>query len=268
VFTTSDAELTTMEIRQANVDDAPGIKEVARESLLATYEFLDEETIREAVEGWYGDLDDLREHLVDGQEEFLVAAAGIEEDSRDVIGFSQSAVLDEDDTSVGEVRWLHVHPGHRGEGTAESLLTHTEELLRGHGADRLRGVVLAENRDGNRFWEDHDFERAGIQEVNIGGTVYAENKYETGARGDGPRLRAGEATTPDGRTVYVAFEEEQTGSSAPFYPVYTNPDHDDLYGWYCGGCDGFEVAMDAMERLECHDCGNTRKPSRWDSAYL
>ncbi len=257
-----------MEIRQASVDDARGIKEVARESLLETYEFLDEETIRVAVEGWYGDVDEFREHIADGDELFLVAAAGTDEESRDVIGFSQGAVVDEDDVTVGEIRWLHVHPDRRGEGNAEALLTHTEELLRSQGAGRLRGVVLAENGAGNRFWDEQGFERSGIREVNIDGTVYAENVYETGAKSEEPRLRAGEATTTEGTTVYVAFEERQTGNAGPFYPVYTDSEHEEPYGWFCGECDSFSVAMDAMERLECNDCGNSRKPSRWDSAYL
>jgi len=257
-----------MEIRQANVDDASGIKEVARESLLETYDFLDEETIRQAVDAWYGDVDQFRDHIVDGDELFLVAAAGVDEDSTGVLGFSQNAVVEEDDETVGEIRWLHVHPEHRGHGYAESLLTHTEEMLRGQGASWLRGVVLAENRDGNRFWERQGFDRGGIREVNIGGTVYAENVYETGARSEGPRLRAGEATLSDGRSVFVAFDEDQSGSQAPFHPVYLDPDHESLYGWHCGNCESFDVAMDTMERIACNDCTNSRKPSRWDSAYL
>jgi len=253
-----------MELRQANVDDAAEIKTVARESLLATYDFLDETTIRDAIEGWYGDPETFSEHIADGNEQFLVIAGGPNDAS--VAAFSQSALVDEDGETVGEIRWLHVHPDHRGHGHADALLDRTEEMLRRQGATCLRGVVLAENREGNEFWAAQGLERSGIREVNIGGTVYAENVYETEEADGGPRLQAGEATTPDGRTVQVAFEEGQTGSRAPFYPVYT--EEGDLYGWYCGGCDGFEVAMDAMERLECNDCTNTRKASRWDSAYL
>jgi len=253
-----------MEIRQANVDDARGIKEVARESLLETYDFLGRETIEEAIEGWYGDPEEFSDHIAEGDERFLVMAGGPEEDA--VVAFSQSALVEEDDETVGEIRWLHVGPDHRGHGHAGALLTRTEEMLRQQGATGLRGVVLAENREGNEFWDAQGFERAGIREVNIGGTVYAENVYESGGYGEGPRLEAAEASTPDGRTVRVAFDEGQTGSQDPFYPVYT--EDGDLYGWYCGGCDSFEVAMDAMERLECTDCANSRKPSRWDSAYL
>ena len=36
----------------------------------------------------------------------------------------------------------------------------------------------------------------------------------------------------------------------------------------CGGDEGFDVAMDTMERLECNECGNRRKAARWDAAYL
>lgn len=253
-----------MDLRQANVDDVREIKTVARESLLATYDFLDETTIRDAVEAWYGDPEAFSDHIADGDEQFLVIASNA--DDAAVAAFSQSALVAEDDETVGEIRWLHVHPEHRGHGHANALLNRTEEMLRQQGAARLRGVVLAENREGNEFWDAQGLERAGIREVNIGGTVYAENVYETGGADGRPRLQAGEATTPDGRTVQVAFDEGQTGSQAPFYPVYT--DEGDPYGWYCGACDGFEVAMDAMERLECNDCTNTRKASRWDSAYL
>jgi ribosomal protein S18 acetylase RimI-like enzyme len=255
-----------MEIRQANVDDAPGIRAVALESLLATYDFLDDETIRTAVDSWY-DVDELRERIADGEELYLVAAEGHDEESRDVVGFSQSGLLEED-VVVGEIRWLHVHPDSRGQGYADKLLSHTQETLRTEGVSLFRGVVLAENREGNEFWAHHGFERAGIQEVTIDGTVYAENIYESGMATGAPRLESGEATTPEGQTVFVAFDEGQQGSHAAFYPVYTDREHDELYGWYCGGCDGFEVAMDTMERLQCNECPNSRKASRWDAAYL
>jgi len=42
----------------------------------------------------------------------------------------------------------------------------------------------------------------------------------------------------------------------------------DRYGYYCGNCDRLANAMDSMGRVECNECGNARKPTRWDAAYL
>jgi primosomal protein N' len=36
----------------------------------------------------------------------------------------------------------------------------------------------------------------------------------------------------------------------------------------CSNCESFDIAMDSMERLECNDCGNQKKPTRWDASYL
>jgi hypothetical protein len=76
-----------------------------------------------------------------------------------------------------------------------------------------------------------------------------------------------EMETDDG-TVYVAYNERDLGSMEPFYVAYTDPDRTERYGYACGSCGSLAVSMDAMGRVECTDCANSRKPSQWDAAYL
>ena len=73
--------------------------------------------------------------------------------------------------------------------------------------------------------------------------------------------------TDDGEAVHVAFDESDRGSHAPFYVAYTDADLSQRYGYLCGNCEGTNVAIDTMDRMECRDCGNRRKPARWDAAY-
>lgn len=75
------------------------------------------------------------------------------------------------------------------------------------------------------------------------------------------------ATTPEGQTVFVARDETDRGSKAPFFVAYSDADRERTYGWCCGHCDGFDVAMDTMGRIECNACGNIRKPTEWDAAH-
>lgn len=74
-------------------------------------------------------------------------------------------------------------------------------------------------------------------------------------------------STPDGETVYVAPDETERGSDGPFFALYATPDRTARYGYFCGNCDGFDLAMDPMGRIVCNACGNTRKPEEWDAAH-
>jgi len=73
--------------------------------------------------------------------------------------------------------------------------------------------------------------------------------------------------TPDGQ-LYLATDERKRGSTGPFYPAYTDTDRNERYGYVCGPCNSTNVEMDPMGRLECSDCGNARKPTQWDAAYI
>lgn len=76
-----------------------------------------------------------------------------------------------------------------------------------------------------------------------------------------------EVTTPDGSTAYLATDEGDRGSKAPFFVVYLDSERERRYGWACGNCDGLDVAMDTMGRVTCNECGNLRKPTEWDAAH-
>jgi ribosomal protein S18 acetylase RimI-like enzyme len=252
-----------MDIRQANVDDVAGIREVARRSMEASYGFLDPELVDAAVEQWYDD--DGLERSIAGSDEVVVVGTV----DGEVVGFSQSSIVGEDD-SIGELRWIHVDPDRRGQGIGDELLDRTREVLRGQGVGRIRGVVLAGNEDGAEFYEDHGFERRETRELTIDDRTYEEILFETGASGkEIPPPRADvESIEVDGESGVVFFDEGERGSEGQFHPIYHTRQKDDLYGWFCGVCTSTDNAMDSMGRLECNECGNILKPTRWDAAYL
>lgn len=68
-----------------------------------------------------------------------------------------------------------------------------------------------------------------------------------------------------GDPVEVDPTERTRGTAAPFYAAYRD---DERFGWFCGACQSLDVAVDPMGRFECSECGNTRKPTEWDAAYL
>ncbi|WP_247728569.1 DUF5816 domain-containing protein [Halovivax limisalsi] len=74
-------------------------------------------------------------------------------------------------------------------------------------------------------------------------------------------------STAEGETVYVAASEGDRGSEAPFFVVYESARGDERYGWFCANCEGTDVAMDSMGRIQCNRCGNLRKPTEWDAAH-
>lgn len=71
----------------------------------------------------------------------------------------------------------------------------------------------------------------------------------------------------DGTTIYIAADERLTGEAGPFFAAYRSDDRSRLYGWYCDHCGSLDNAMDTMGRIKCNECGNLRKPDRWDAAH-
>lgn len=264
-----------MDVRQARPDDGERIRTVARQSMYASYS-MSPDTIDAAVEQWYDDAA-IEEAVENEDRQFLVG-----EREGEVIGFADAVVVGDDET--GDLHWLHVHPDYRGEGLAKTLLEETRDALRERGVDVLRGMVLADNSEGNSFYRHHGFETVDEREIEIDGRRHVENVYvERSASGLTAAVPAGapeeaapeesaeqliEATTDDGRTVYADRSDPDRGSMAPFFVAYADRDADRKYGYYCGNCESLATAMDAMGRVECSDCGNARKPSRWDASYL
>lgn len=241
-----------MSIRRADSADKPAIRDVARRSLQASYS-LGPQAITSAIEEWYGE-DRLDETLEDDQHVLLVAV----EDGQ-IVGFSESTLAGE---SIGTLLWLHVDPAYRGRGIASELFEKTTAELESIGAERVHGRVLADNADGNAFYRSKGFEPAGEETVEIDGRTYVENRYvETSPGGREP-------IEVDGETAFIDHDATEKGSIGAFHVVYTGEDGDELYGYYCGNCGTLANAMDAMGRIECDSCGNARKPTRWDAAYL
>jgi ribosomal protein S18 acetylase RimI-like enzyme len=251
-----------MEIREATTDDIEGIRRVARESLLESYTpALPEDTIDHAVETWYGE--DLSEELDDEDALLLV---GVEDGT--VAAFSES-YLTQVGNRTGEINWLHVAPDYRGKGYGSKLLSGTESRLVDHGIARLKGKVLEANESGPGFYESHGYERGSEREIEIGDGTFTEWSFVKLPGDEG----AGAAPLDprrleDGTTAYVAYDESDRGDEGPFFVVYTDEAREERYGYFCGRCESFDIAMDAMGRVECNSCGNRRKPSRWDASYL
>ncbi|WP_267644165.1 GNAT family N-acetyltransferase [Haloarchaeobius amylolyticus] len=251
-----------MEVREATQADAETIRDIASRSMHASYEsFLDAEVIDQAIAEWY-DHEELHDQLDDDNVILLVA-----EDGGEVVGFSQSELLARESVD-GRITWLHVDPDARDRGIGSRLLVRTQEELLDHGAERISSAVLAGNEFGNEFYDGHGYEMVGDRVVEIGESEFRENVWR---KVDGEEVPEWETLDPfeteDG-TVYVSYSEAARGSQGPFYQAYSDDDRDRKYGWFCGACQSFENAMSTMGEVVCNECGNRRKPTRWDAAYL
>ena len=241
-----------MTVRRATPADADAIRDITRQSMEASYS-LSPTAIDTAVRNWYGD-DELAEKL-DDEELFVL----VYESEDGVLAFSESTVVGDQ----GDVLWLHVDPMYRGEGIGTELFEHTRETLTEHGAETLRGRVLADNEQGNTFYEQHGLEKTGEGRVEIDDTPYVENIY-TEAETDGLETISG----PNGERLYVDQADSDRGSKGPFLVVWMDRDREDAYGYFCGNCESLVTSMDSMGQMECEECGNHRKPTRWDAAYM
>ncbi|WP_435151809.1 GNAT family N-acetyltransferase [Haladaptatus sp. DFWS20] len=244
-----------MQVREARTEDIAGMQDVAERSLSASYShFVDEEVIEHAVEEWYSN-ENLESEFQSRGMLFLVALEG-----GDVVGFSQSDMLP--DVPEGNILWLHVDPDHRGEGVGTALLGRTQEELKEKEVEKLMGLVLADNEEGNQFYEEHGFTKVSERTAEIGDQTYTENVY---AETEEAVLELREY---EDRTLYINRAESSRGSKAPFFAVFTDEDAENRYGYFCSNCESFDNSMDSMERIQCNDCDNKRKAARWDAAYL
>jgi ribosomal protein S18 acetylase RimI-like enzyme len=241
-----------MEIREADARDSPAIRDVARRSLQASYS-LDATAITAAIEEWYDD-EAVAEKLADDEQYLLVATV-----DGQVVGFSESYLTDE---TSAQLRWLHVDPNFRGAGYGARLYDKTRTVLAEDDIVSIEGRVLADNADGNAFYREQGLSRVGEETIEIDGQEYTENVYA-----DTDQVGI-EAIDVEGETRYVHYGATDQGSQAPFYTVYTDEDTTEVYGYLCGECGSPANAMGAMGGIECDECGNKRKPTRWDAAYL
>lgn len=240
-----------MNVREATESDAEAIREVAETSLGASYT-LPPSAIVAAVEEWYSD-EALAEKLADEDRLYLLV-----EDDGEVAAFSESEVV----ADQGDILWLHVAPFHRGKGIGVELFEATWDALQDRGVEAVRGMVLEDNQEGNDFYEAQGLQRAGERDVDIADRTYRENVYVSE---DTVELQA--VRTDDGE-VYVDRGESIRGDEGVFHVVYTGRERDTKWGYFCGNCDTLVTTMSTMGAVECSECGNLSKPTRWDAAYM
>ncbi|QLG28616.1 GNAT family N-acetyltransferase [Halorarum halophilum] len=253
-----------MDLRDATPDDVEDVRAVANASLEASYgHVLSEGAIEDAVESWY-ETEELSRELDDDDAVFVVA-----EEDGEVVGFVQSYFVDRRER-IGQLDWLHVHPDHRGHGVGSDLLRRVEAELLERGATRIEGRVLVANESGTEFYAEEGFTAGPEREVEIGGETFSERLYTKFPDEDaaGETVTTEERVTADGRSLFVAYDEAERASKAPFYPSYSDSDRTTREGYFCGNCESFSPLVDSMGTVECPECGNRRKPTRWDAAYL
>jgi len=251
-----------MDVREARLDDAPGIRRVARDSFASSYDAVfDEAAIDRLVDDRFDDegiaaLDD------EADQRLLVAV-----DEEGVAGFAQGVLIG-DEPTVGDVRWLHVHPDDRRQDVGVRLLG---ELVRRFETDEaafVRGSVLAGNEDGGDFFGAYGFDRRDTEPVEIDGEAYEETIYEHRLDDEVGEEIVESVAGPDGADLYVDYSGGEAGTEAPFYPLYSDESLTDRYGWQCSNCGSAETSMDADGRVQCAHCENVRTAQRWDGAYL
>lgn len=252
-----------MQFHDATADDVRAIREVARRSLLESYAaLLSEDTILDAVDQWFSD-ERLQDLLEEDERVFLpVATVGDE-----AVAFAQCHLV-ETPERVGEIHWLHVDPDHRHKGVGQALMDHVVDRFHELGVDRLKGLVFAKNEVGCDFFEANGFDLAYTHTQTVAGRSFTENVYVKVPSDEPWRTELEPVETPDGRELYVAYNEASIGADGPFHVAYLDTERERRYGWFCSACRDADTAMDPMGRVVCNRCGNVRKATRWDAAYL
>jgi len=251
-----------MDVRAARLDDAEGIRRVARDSFAASYDAtLDEATIDRIVDEEF-DEDRIASVTDDADQTLLVAA-----DETGVAGVAQSTLVNGDPV-VGDVRWLHVHPDERGEDVGVRLLGELVQRIEAEDAAMVRGRVLEGNETGGDFYEAYGFERQSEAHVDIADEEYEETVYEHHLDDEVGEEVVDTVAGPDGADRFIDYSGGDGGTEAPFFPLYTDRSLDERYGWQCGNCGSMETSMDADGRVQCAQCDNVRTAQRWDGAYL
>lgn len=79
------------------------------------------------------------------------------------------------------------------------------------------------------------------------------------------------ARTDDGKQVFLAFDELESGTDGPFFATYLDEARKEPHGYYCSNCGSLSVTADVSDRIECQACGNDhaeRSSDAYDGAYL
>jgi GNAT superfamily N-acetyltransferase len=270
-----------MEIREPKPDEAERILEVVDSSMTSSFR-LSPQQIDGITDGQFAD-EAIAEKIDDEDTQLHVVETGEEIEGTIIAGFVEGRLEDE----WGEVNWLFVDPEHRGKGIGTELYETATEDLRDRGADHVCVTVLEANTEGHQFVERFGLEHDGDRRIEVAGEslvkyVYTDSDIDvelpTESRADESDAETTEfpetettdghltATNDDGKTVYIARDEEESGTAASFYVTYEDEAHEEQYGYYCANCGSLDVSMDNMERLECRDC--ERSKESYDDSHL
>lgn len=249
-----------MNVRQADDADIETIRDIAQQSMRASYA-VSPATLDTIVEERF-DTDAVRDRL----DERTVAVA---EANDSVVGFVEGGVVD----GVGELHWLHVHPEQRGRGAGTALFEWARDMLRERGASDVHALVLDANSEGDEFFERFGYERIDHRDFGLSGETLREHVYAVVSDTEGSSPTAEPEDIPatvsvDGRELFVDGENAIPGDESPFHTVYEDEGFDTLYGYLCSNCGSMVEAVDELGRIECTECGNVHRPDEWDDAYL
>lgn len=268
-----------MELRAPTAADTERIAELVESSMTASYQ-LSPQQIEDIVDSEFGE--GAVTAKADGDAAVVrVAETGEDLETETVVAYVEGAL----DGDRGELTWLFVDPEHRGKGIGTELFESTREALREAGASEVAATSLKANTEGHQFFERFGLEHVDNHEVEVADQslvqyVYADSSAgaaaeQSGADGELPgtetRDGATTATTEGGERVYVARDERESGTEAPFFVTYVDEEHAERFGYYCANCGSLDVSMDDTDRLECPDCANShaqRSGDSYDDSYL
>ncbi len=250
-----------MDIRPAELTDRERIEAIARDSFQSSYSLSPQE-IEAILETEFGE-ETLGERLDDPDTVVLVADR-TDGETADVLGFIDVAIGTE-----ATIRWLHVDPEARGENIATRLVDRARE----DAAMPLAAHILKAAVEGGTFLEDFGLTEDGTDRKMIGGseftvTVFTEGEGTDTHTPNEPEVHIPDSISVNGRDRSVDRDETIPGREAPFFPIYTDDEQDDPYGYVCSQCGSTNVSADSLDRLECGDCGNVHLADEWDDAYL
>lgn len=155
-------------IRDATVEDIPGIQRVAHRGWTATYgEFLPEAVIETILADWYAP-DQLEASITAANTTYLVA------ETDDIAGYASAAPTEDGEAQLYAI---YIDPDQWDEGIGTRLLEAVTERLTADDIERLRVEVLADNTVGISFYESREFERTAERDRRIGEQTLSEYVY-------------------------------------------------------------------------------------------
>lgn len=251
-----------MELRDATEDDSDRIRAVAEQSFQTSYKLspLEIETIVEAE----FEAERIADRIEDDGHIMLVA-----ESDDVVLGFAEASITDD---GYGEILWLHVDPGERGNGVGTELTEQLIAELRERTVAGVRGLVLGKNEEGSEFFERFEFERSGQTERNFDGEPF---QAEVHSNVETEQTDEDEYTVPEseeidveGEARFIDSEESIAGIEGEFLIVFETEERENRYGFFCTNCGTFTDSVDGDGKVVCEECGNVHNPDEWDGSYL